>query len=168
MKHSCLRISAVLSVIALQANVSAQSFADKYNDFRNEARNRHQSFKDESNRKYIEFLKYAWDRYEGKAPMQMPNDDTPVPPQPYKNNDSVKPVSIAPIIVNPLDDNPQPKPVEPVRETPLHDTPYFTTDFYGIECSVRLPENARLKVNANSSDAISDGWKRLSGETMNK
>ncbi len=167
MKHSCLRISAVLSVIALQANVSAQSFADKYNDFRNEARNRHQSFKDESNRKYIEFLKYAWDRYEGKAPMQMPNDDTPVPPQPYKNNDSVKPVSIAPIIVNPLDDNPQPKPVEPVRETPLHDTPYFTTDFYGIECSVRLPENARLKVNANSSDAISDGWKRLSGETMN-
>ena len=111
--------------------ISAQSFKEQYEQFKNNAKNSYSSFRDECNQRYIKFLAEAWDWYEGKAPRPMPKDESPVPPKPYIGENDKPHIDTKPIEIDPVDNNPQPKPIEPIKEIPTPDEDYFTLKFYG-------------------------------------
>lgn len=150
--------------------ISAQTrnFEEEFNDFKNAVHNDYVSFRNECNEKYAEFLKNAWQWYEGNAPMPMPKELTPLPPRPYDDNDRKGvPDEVTPIAVVPVESHPQPKPIEPIREKPSPQDTYFDFTFYGITGKVRLPESARLSLSDLSPEALSNGWERLSTDAMN-
>lgn len=61
----------------------AQSFQEQYDNFKKEAQQNYASFRDEYNKKYIQFLIDAWGWYYGEEPIPVPYDN-PVPPKPFE------------------------------------------------------------------------------------
>ncbi len=159
----------VLSVLLLIAHGSchAQSLIDKYESFKQQAHQNYSSFREECNQKYAEFLRNSWSWYDGKAPMPVPKEESPVPPMPYNGEDSLPDIDIKPVEIAPINNNPQPKPIEPVREIPNPNIKYFTFSFYGQICSVRLPEFANLSLKDCQPNSIATGWGLLCNDEMN-
>ena len=161
----------LLFVLAIYGNVfsQAQSFRDEYQQFNKRVTANYSDFRNECNRKYVEFLRQAWSWYEGNAPLPLPKEENPVPPRPYKDDEQEEPhIEIIPVNVEPEEDEiPQPKPVEPIREVPTPQDDSFSIDFYGVTCNVRMPESSRLKLPECSNKSIADAWQRLSSDDMN-
>ncbi len=158
----------LLIIVLISLNVfSKDDFSESYVKFRNEQKKIFGSFRDECNRKYVEFLLTAWDWYEGKAPMPLPEEKNPVPPQPYDDKVDTEPVTIQPVQVQPIEDSPQPMPVEPIREDLSGDEDSFSVSFFGVSCAVRLPRLADIGLNDCKPVTIADGWERLSNARMN-
>lgn len=157
-----------IALISTQNLCNAQDLKNQYGAFRQSANDIYSSFQNDCNRKYIEFLRSAWDWYEGKAPLPLPKE-SPVPPKPYEDNkgDKDAPVVTVPIDVRPtVEPEPQPTPIEPIRENPIQND-YFNFDFYGINGSVRLPKEAKLTIDASSINSIANGWETLCTDDMN-
>jgi len=112
-------------------------------------------------------LRTAWDWYEEKAPLPLPEDDRPVPPRQFDGNSKENPIVINPIDVAPIEDTPQPKPIEPIRERPVPERDYYSVAFFGDTCRVRMPESARLRLTDISPNAVSDAWTQLCVDEMN-
>ena len=160
-----MRYCSLLLLIVPTVVFPQSDFSKDYENF-NQQITKFQSYREENNQKYADFLRSVWEWYDGKAPIPLPKDETPVPPKPYVDND-IEPVTISPVDVEPIAPIPQPKPVEPIREVPTPDDEYFIVDFYGAECKVRLPECARLRLKDCQNSSIADGWERLSKDAMN-
>lgn len=158
-----------LSVLLLIAYGSchAQSLIDKYESFKQQAHQNYSSFREECNQKYAEFLRNSWSWYDGKAPMPVPKEESPVPPRPYNGDNGLPDIDIKPVEIAPINNNPQPKPIEPVREIPNPNIDYFTLNFYGQKCSVRLPEFANLSLKDCQPNSIATGWEQLCNDEMN-
>ena len=122
-----MRLS-VLGVLLLIAYGSchAQSLIDNYESFKQRAHQNYSSFREECNQKYAEFLRNSWSWYDGKAPMPVPKEESPVPPMPYNGEDSLPDIDIKPVEIAQINNNPQPKPIEPIREIPNPNIEYFT------------------------------------------
>lgn len=164
MKH---RIASILLLLTFSPTYS-QDFREQYGRFKQKAIQEYSSFRDECNEKYVEFLRQAWEWYEGKAPLPLPKDENPVPPRPYlPDEDRGKSVDIVPIDIVSIDVQPQPTPIEPIRETPSPQNDYFEFDFYGVLCRVRLPDAAKLNIMNCAPNTIADGWKQLCSDDMN-
>lgn len=153
-------VAAVIGAVCLSAH--AQSFQDSYEAFRKSAAGQYSSFRQECNRRYAEFLRGAWERFEGNAPMALPQDKEPVPPRPYVDEDQGQEVVAVPEPVAPVTPAPQPLPVEPVRENPLADEAWHEFDFYGQRCRVRMPDAAKIAVRDAAPKSIAAGWEALS------
>lgn len=164
---SFLRNYFVVLLIIVSFNCFSQNYRSDYDLFKNNAQNSYHSFRDECNRMYVEFLREAWDWYEGKAPIPMPKDESPVPPKPYIGEKEVPHIDIEPVEIDPIDVNPQPKPIEPIKEIPTPDNEYFTLDFYGQKCNIRLPKFVNLTLNDCQPSSIASGWESLCNEGMN-
>lgn len=158
-------VSIMLSLLWGSASCFAQSPQEKYEQFRHSVVNEYDSFRDECNRKYADFVRTAWDWYHGNEPLPMPKDDL-VPPRPYDGNGHSRPVS-EPVDISPVKDTPQPKPVAPVPEIDDPDSDYFTVRFYGVECKVRLPKTAKETLADCKPNTIASAWERLSDAGMN-
>lgn len=160
-----MKVSIIVVLSFVHNFVHAQDFRDIYERFQQQSKQEYSSFRDECNKKYAQFLREAWNWYEGNAPLPLPKERTPIPPRPYKE-DNQKPTVTEPVNVNPIDDVPQPKPIEPIYEKPSPQGDYFSVDFFGAPCRVRLPQMARLKVNDCSPNAIADAWEALCTDEM--
>jgi len=125
------------------------------------------SFRNECNKKYTDFLRTAWNWYEGSAPLPMPKDENLVPPKPYVDNRERKSVTVSPIDVSPIEETPQPLPIEPIRECPAPDEEYFSIAFFGNNCKIRMPKEARLVLSDVSPQSIATEWERLCIDEMN-
>lgn len=147
----------------MACTMSGQTAQEQYEAFRQRAVNEYSSFRDECNQKYAQFLKEAWDRYEGKAPLPLPEDETPVPPKPYVEDDTVT-ISTEPVVVAPIENTPQPKPVEPIKEKPMPQEDHFRIDFFGNTCGIRLPESAKAGLKDCQPNSIAEGWLKLCGD----
>lgn len=164
MKH---RIAFILLLLTFSPGHS-QDFREQYEQFKKKTIQEYSSFRDECNQKYAEFLRQAWDWYEGKAPMPLPKEKNPVPPRLYlPDEDRDEPIYITPTDISPIDTEPQPKPIEPIRETPSPQNDYFEFDFYGVSCRVRLPNEAQLNIKNCAPNTIADGWQQLCTDDMN-
>ncbi len=144
-----------------------ESMAKQYESFKAKTQTEFESHRQECNKRYAEFLRDAWQSYEGKTPIPRPKDDRPIPPLPFDGGVKHIPVVTVPIDVKPVVVDPQPKPVEPIREVPSPDDDYFSVDFYGVTCRVRLPESARIAINRCSNKVIAEAWESLNHEGMN-
>ena len=163
-----LRYLIIIFILALsEPLVFAQSFKEQYEQFKNNAQNSYSSFRDECNHRYIKFLAESWDWYEGKAPIPMPKDESPVPPKPYVGENDIPHIDTKPVEIDLIDIGPQPKPIEPIKEIPTPDEEYFTLKFYGQECKIRLPEFAKLNLYDCQPNSIASGWENLCNEEMN-
>lgn len=148
-------------------NASAQNFQEKYDSFKKETRESYTSFRDECNKKYIQFLIEAWEWYSGEEPTPVP-DYKPIPPKPYEKERKDKPVVVTPQPLPIPQPQPQPKPIEPIYEKPVIDENVLAFDFYGIPAKVRFPQGFNLKLNNVKPQSISEGWKTLSSDEINK
>jgi len=157
----------IMMSFCMASSIHAQSFEEQFYEFKHRNEDKYSAFRDECNRNYADFLRTAWDWYEGKAPMPKPKELNPVPPRPYNEKEGSEPIAIEPIEVSPIEDVPQPKPVEPIREQPSPTEDYFSISFYGITCKVRLPEIARLNINDCSPKSIAHTWEQLASDEMN-
>lgn len=156
----------VACLIFIESPTFSQSFKEQYELFKKNANNSFLSFRDECNQKYIEFLKSAWDRYEGKTPIDIPVELNPIPPQPFEEEEIPVHVSINPIEISPIKDTPQPKPVEPIKENKESTEDYFSVKFFDDHCKVRLPEIAKMRLQDLSPNSIAEGWESLCSEEM--
>ena len=147
-------------------NVNAQNMIQEYSNFKQQANKDYLSFRAECNYKYAEFLRNSWDWYEGKAPMPIPKEESPVPPRPYDGENDLPDIDATPVEIKPIENTPQPKPIEPIREIPKP-TDYFTMNFYGQECNIRLPEFADLSLKDCQPNSIAAGWEKLCNDDMN-
>lgn len=144
-----------------------QDFRHAYNDFKKSAQSEYSSFREDTNRKYADFLRRAWEWYEGKAPLPVPREENPVPPRPYRDEDRESVVEMTPVVVDPVVVEPQPLPVEPVREDSESGDTGFRVEFYGVPCDVRLPDIARSAVGACTPAKIGEAWERLAENGLN-
>lgn len=157
----------VIYMIFANAYILSQNFKEQYDQFKKEAQNSYASFRNECNQKYIEFLRDSWKWYEGKSPLPMPKEDSPIPPRPYMGNEDLVPIETQPIEVEPIDASPQPLPIEPIKEKPNPNDEHFSFDFYGQKCKIRLPRYANLRLNDCDPTSIAEGWERLCDEETN-
>lgn len=144
-------------------------FRTKYNAFKEQAVGRHASFRDSVNAEYARLLQTAWEWYEGHAPLPLPKDDKPVPPQPYVPDDDERreAVVVQPVQVEPIEPAPQPTPVAPIKEEFSAAEQNFKFPFYGHECSVRVPSGLAQGLQGCSPAAIADTWRLLSRVRLN-
>lgn len=145
----------------------AQSSEEMYHNFKQQVNKDYNSFRDECNQKYVKFLMNAWEWYEGKAPIPLPNNESPVPPKPYIGENDIPHIDTKPEEIDPIKITPQPKPIEPIKEIPTNDEDYFTLKFYGQECKIRLPKFAKLTLDDCQPNSIALGWENLCNEEMN-
>lgn len=154
-------------IIFLPVVMYSQNYEKEYEDFSKTAKSDYHSFRDDCNRKYADFLRTAWEWYEGKVPIPLPKELSPVPLSPYRNNGKENAVEVVPIeVLHPVKPAPQPKPVAPVREMP-DDEDYFNFDLWGITCSVRLPVTASIGIDNCDPELLADGWQHLSKVNLN-
>ncbi len=162
-----VRIFAFVACLAfIESSTFSQSFKDQYELFKKNANDSFSCFRDECNQKYIEFLKSAWDIYEGKSPIEIPVEQNPIPPLPFEEEEIPVHVSINPIEIIPIKATPQPKPVEPIKENKESTKDYFSVKFFGDNCKIRIPEIAKLKLPDTSPNSIAEGWERLCSDEM--
>lgn len=140
----------------------AQSFEEKFRAFQNEAINKYQSFRDNANKQYADFLRGAWDYYKSKPIIPRPKEE-PVPPVIYEEDKEEKEEEVVVIeepIIIPAPE-PQPEPIEPIKPEPKPIERTFKFSFFKTLCEVRIPENL-LKLSGLDNEAIANGWEFLS------
>ena len=146
--------------------IYSQNFQKQYEEFKKEAHQNYASFRDECNKKYIQFLIDAWGWYYGEEPTPVP-DDNPIPPKPYEKEKEEQPVVITPQPAPVPQPKPQPKPIEPIYEQPLIDEDVLAFDFYGIPAKVRFPKELKLNLNNVKPQSIANGWETLCTDEIN-
>lgn len=144
----------------------SQDFSKHYEDFKKSAHQNYNSFRDECNQKYADFLRTAWDWYQGEAPLSIPKEKNPVPPRPYEPIDE-NPIAVEPTPVQPVEPMSQPKPISPIRENPNPEDIPFPVKFYGTTSEIRLPEVAKSKLRDASPNSLGNAWEALCTEEMN-
>ena len=154
------------SLLWVENSIYSQDFSKQYEEFKKESHQNYSSFRDECNQKYADFLRTAWDWYEGKAPLPIPKEKNPVPPRPYEPIDE-NPIAVEPTPVNPVEPKPQPKPISPIRENPNPEEVAFPVKFFGITSEIRLPKVARTKLRDTSPNSLGNAWEALCTEEMN-
>lgn len=156
-----------LALLLFVSNKSiSQNYVEQYNKFKKNVWQTHLSFRGECNQKYAEFLRSAWDWYEGNAPLPLPQEANPIPPRPYQPIEQ-PPISIEPTPIKPIDPTPQPKPISPIKENPNPEEDSFPVSFYGIECNVRIPQNLQMILSDCNPDSLGDVWELLCTEELN-
>lgn len=159
------RLGILICFLVPSSIVYPQDFKKQFEAFKESAQKNYNSFRDECNQKYADFLRTAWDWYEGKSPLPIPKEN-PVPPRPYKPIDE-NPVIVKPTPVKPIEPKPQPKPISPIRENPNPAEVSFPVTFFGITSEIRLPEVSEIALQGISPNELGNAWESLSNIGMN-
>ena len=166
------RLTILIYILFLYEQCFSQTPHERYEEFRRAAVQDYSSFRNQCNREYVEFLKSAWDWYEGKDPIEAPIEPNPVPPRPYsepkpQENNKEGVIEYNPTVIDPILEDKPPLPIEPIHEIPILQENYFTTDFYGITCKVRFPDFIKNIVNEELTESLAKGWEILSSSELN-
>ena len=152
--------------IGIGLEIGAQTPLEQYNSFKEEVIQNYNSFRDECNQKYADFLRTAWDWYQGNTPLPIPKEKSPIPPRQYEPIDK-SPIAVEPTPVKPFEPKPQPKPISPIKENANPADVLFPVKFFGITSEIRLPEAAKSKLRDASPNALGKAWEDLSTGEMN-
>lgn len=144
----------------------AQNPVNEYNRFKASVMSKHTAFRDECNQKYADFLRSAWNWYEGNAPLPLPKDNNPTPPRPFIPIEQ-NPILVKPININPIEQAPQPKPISPIRENPHTVEDTFYISFYGIICNIRIPQNIQMILSDCNPNSLGEIWEDLCTNELN-
>ena len=156
------------------------SFQDRFNQFAGQAHTRYDNFRAECNRKYIEFVRKAWEEFDQLPAVEKPEDQRikPVVVPDTASTDrflffkrkkrQVKKEMKADQLVN--SSKPQPQPVAPIQEIPIPEEELVFADmpftFYGTEMHVRLDETKRINLGEVTPDRVADALQYFSTKTF--
>ena len=154
-------------LVWVSMSMSAQTYQDVYEAFRQQAIDDYENFRDKVNKEYADFMRQVWKQYQALPEISKPEDEPPVPPTPYPKDDKDTPIKDTPQpyeevlpIVEPA---PQPKPVAPIREQPQPEEKFFEFSFFQTACKVRLGESHRFTLKDCQMNTLADVWERLAG-----
>ena len=167
-----MKIKAVLFGMGLLAAVPSmgQSPRDEYEAFRAQAQKKFESFRDECNSRYADFLARSWQQVKVSPAIPRPEEAPPVPPVPYdeddRRDDGRSPVDVTPVVIPTPDTRPvpQPTPVSPVDEDPFAATRPVAVSFYELTPKVRVPE-LRFNLGRRRPEDVAAAWKALSADS---
>lgn len=143
-----------------------------FSAFQKEKEEDFNAFRKRINEEYALFMEKSWKEFEGMKGIPVPEEDEPVPPVVYPEEDKDKPIKddrkpfeeIIPIVKP----DPQPSPVVPIEEEPLPRDVYFSFNFFGTDLKVRLDENKhRFRLSRCDEPAIAKAWNLLSTDAYN-
>ena len=148
--------------------LSAQSFEERYRQFRQQAKQDYTDFRSAANQRYANFLRSAWEYYRLAPAIPRPKEEQ-VPPVVYdeqnqrdngqKRDDNNIPYEDITPRPNPT---PQPQPVSPVIQHNEHVT-ILQVDFFGTSLSFRYPETA-FSLPSIQGDNLAEAWELLATE----
>lgn len=134
-----------MAIFALSAAVlNAQDFRERYEQFKQQATQKHDEFRAKVNQEYADFLKSAWEQF-SQQPARKKPEEKPVPPVVLPDDDKTPAPTVRPLVIDTVVKpmpmiTVQPKPVAPIREVPPMDNHVHHFTFYGTRCDVRMPE----------------------------
>lgn len=147
--------SVSMSCLVAQIN----DFRAEYEKFQKQARQEYDDFRDECNKTYAEFIKFAWSEHQKQPAIRRPISVAPIEPLPYEDTITIMDDQLPYDGIIPVPQpNPQPKPVAPIHEIDGADVDYFSFSFYGVKCRVRLSDSYRKMFKDLSPESISDMW----------
>ncbi len=155
----------VFLALTISVLCHAQSFEERYRQFRQQAQQEYTDFRDAANQHYSEFLRSAWEYYKIEPAIPKPKEED-VPPVVYddkqgeKNNEHEdNPVPYDDILTQPQP-SPQPQPVSPIIENNEHENS-LQLKFYGTELTFRYPKQG-FSLKSVSGDNLANAWQELS------
>lgn len=166
-----------LDSVEVAAPKQELSFADRFNQFKKQSEQKYQSFRQECNKQYTDFVRQAWERFGAEPPVKRP-EQPKVEPVVYQDT-----LATSKFLffgrkkkkANVKGDEataraPQrPEPVEPIERVALseEETEYGSMPFvfFGNELSVHLDETKRFNIGEINPNRIADILLYLSGLT---
>lgn len=146
-------------------------FAARFGGFKSKIDQKFQSFRQECNKKYTDFVRQAWAKMGSEPPVIKPVEPN-VKPEVYEALNALlderqeKKATVAENIA-PLVDVKQPEPVEPIKRVALSEEEKEICEmpfiFFGSEMTVHLDETKRIQIGDITPDRIADLLLRLSG-----
>lgn len=150
---------------------SQNPFAARFGGFKSKIDQKFQSFRQECNKKYTDFVRQAWAKMGSEPPVIKPVEPN-VKPEVYEalkallDERQEKKATVAENIAPPVDVK-QPEPVEPIKRVALSEEEKEICEmpfiFFGSEMTVHLDETKRIQIGDITPDRIADLLLRLSG-----
>lgn len=163
MRKSRLIFVCLFFCIVLQA----QTFEERYNEFKNAAKKEYDDFRLAVNKEYADFMRQAWEYYKVAPVIPVPKEEV-IPPVIYSQKDEKEDPTVLPyeeIVVPPLPEE-QPKPIVPIKEDEKA-TDYFKFVFLGTEGRVRISDSISFKIKTSNEETLASTWKYLSQLSLN-
>jgi len=144
----------------------------EYSSFKSHRDKEFEDFRRKINEEYASFLKKTWKEFNAFKGIPVPEEDKPVPPVIYPEEDKGKPIKDNPKpfeeIIPIVEPEPQPEPVTPIKDTPKPPiVTYYAFKFFNTDLKVRLEEKHRFRLQGCDEDNISRTWNTLAGSAYN-
>lgn len=143
---------------------NAKSDFEKHNAISKESYN---SFRDKANALFVEALKNAWADYNALSPLPKPNDEQPIPTEPYISPIDHKPIEATPRVIPRPNSTPAPQPLEPIEEVVEESTGFIDFTVWGINEKIRAPKSVKVQNKLVNPNQIASEWKNLAGKETN-
>ncbi len=153
------------------SNDPLAAFRREFESFRDAARKDFDTFRQQVNAQYAEFLKDCWATFGAQPPIPKPKieDVKPIilPRQEEGRRIPTRPVPIQEF-VTPVLPEPQPIPIQPIPEDERTDVfEGVSLVFLGTPVKVRFEADSKIALASASPNAISEAWKQFSDPQYN-
>lgn len=174
--HICLIILCALISCEIKAQGSFEEFKktieNEYFTFKDTKNKEFEDFRNKINEEYAILIRKAWKELNAIKGIPVPDEDKPVPPIFYPDEDRGKPIkdNLKPFeeVIPIVEPQPQPQPVVPIEETPKPPVEvYYTFNFFNTSLKVRLEDKHRFTLPGCDEKAIAKAWNTLSGTSYN-
>lgn len=175
-KLICFTLFCTLTSYEAKAQNTYEEFKKKmnseYSSFKNSKDKEFEEFRRKINEEYASLLKKAWQEFSAFKGIPVPEEDKPVPPVVYPEEDKGKPIKDNPKpfeeVIPIVEPEPQPEPVTPIKETPKPPVEtYYAFKFFNTSLKVRLENKHRFQLQGCDENHISRAWNALSGSAYN-
>lgn len=148
----------------------AQSLADKFNNFTQQATQEYDDFRMKANQAYAEFMRKAWEEMDLEPPEERIQDESVEPEIWIDGTDEIATNDFAKVM--PLDDfvikpKPQPVPVSPVLPFTWPEQEVVNIDFYGTDLKIRFDDRQKFTFQKLDNDLLADTWLKCSSREYN-
>ena len=147
-------------------NAQTGSFREQYERFRNEAFSSYTSFRNECNRRYVEFLLQSWEQFQSLPATPEPVEDN-VPPVKYDEDSTPiqdKEIVHEEIVIKQEKEQPRPEPIEPIKETPVINPEYFSFSYYNTPLKIRAEQKHCFTLSSVKEKEVAKIWEVLSSQ----
>lgn len=155
-RHLCTLLIAL--AFTMDCNAQNEDPFAAYEAFKKQVQQSYSNFRDQCLKDYAEFVRKAWDAFEGKAPIPVPQDDMLPPvvkPKDEKTKPTQKPIDIDEVIEPPTIPQ-QPEPIEPIKAEPKLSDEYLSFTFFGTGAKVRYDSSRAVALRKADEKAVAD------------
>lgn len=156
--------------LLLPLRINAQeNVREQYEKFKQQSITTYNSFREQCNNEYVEFLKKAWESYKVGPAVEKPKEKE-VPPVVIEEERDQVPIEDNELpydeVVPVPEEEPQPQPVEPVvpAPVPVVQESWCEFNFFGTPMKVHADEKYKFSLKSIDGNDVAKVWKKLSGK----